>query len=151
MYPMARVTLNAINDELNRRGHNARLEKASGYFYFFGGDATDWIDRTVPGTTVSALTLRQWIEEFKRVKTVNAAKADSIWGEEMTIEISSDEYTVLLFLVQSGVEQMAKGLKRRTEEESVSSEDQDSMNLAINLHTKLVKIGREAGVLLIKP
>jgi hypothetical protein len=50
MGPMAaRVTLKAINDELNRRGHNARLEKASDYFYFFGGEATDWIDRTVPG------------------------------------------------------------------------------------------------------
>ena len=39
----ARVTLKAINDELSRRGHNARLAKASGYFYFFGGEATDWI------------------------------------------------------------------------------------------------------------
>ena len=37
----ARVTLKAINDELNRRGHNARLERAGGYFYFFGGEATD--------------------------------------------------------------------------------------------------------------
>jgi len=29
----ARVTLKAINDELTKRGHNARLEKASGYFF----------------------------------------------------------------------------------------------------------------------
>jgi hypothetical protein len=29
----ARVTLKAVNDELARRGHHARLEKASGYFY----------------------------------------------------------------------------------------------------------------------
>ena len=50
----ARVTLKAINDELNRRGHNTRLEKASGYFYFFGGEATDWIDRTVQAATVNA-------------------------------------------------------------------------------------------------
>ncbi len=73
MEPMAaRVTLKAINDELTRRGLNARLEKGSGYFYFFGGDATDWIDRTVPGTkTVTALTLDQWIEEFKRLRKVN--------------------------------------------------------------------------------
>ncbi len=68
----ARLTLKAINDELNRRGHNARLEKASGYFYFFGGDATDWIDRTVPGTTVHSRTLEEWIAEFKRLKKVNA-------------------------------------------------------------------------------
>ena len=43
----ARITLNAVNHELARLGLRARLEKASGYFYFFGGDATDWIDRTV--------------------------------------------------------------------------------------------------------
>jgi hypothetical protein len=68
----ARVTLKAINDELLRRGHDVRLEKTSDYFYFFGGEATDWIDRTVPGTTVGARTLEQWIEEFKRLKKVNA-------------------------------------------------------------------------------
>jgi hypothetical protein len=68
----ARVTLKAINDELNRRGHNTRLEKASGYFYFFGGDATDWIDRTVRVETVNALTLEEWMAEFKRLKKVNA-------------------------------------------------------------------------------
>ena len=67
----ARVTLKAINDELLRRGHDARLERASGYFYFFGGEATDWLDRTVPGTTVNALTLDQWIDEFERLKKVN--------------------------------------------------------------------------------
>ena len=44
---VARVTLKAINDELARCGHNVRLEKSSGYFYFFGGEATDPIERTV--------------------------------------------------------------------------------------------------------
>src|ERR1019366_988766 len=53
----ARLTLKAINDELSRRGYNVRLEKSSGYFYFFGGEATDWLDRTVPGTTVNTLNL----------------------------------------------------------------------------------------------
>jgi hypothetical protein len=53
----ARVTLKAINDELLRFRHDARLERASGYFYFFGGEATDWIDRTVRVATVNALTL----------------------------------------------------------------------------------------------
>jgi hypothetical protein len=47
------------------------LEKASGYFYFFGGEATDWLDRTVRVTTVNALTLEQWIEEFQRLKKLN--------------------------------------------------------------------------------
>jgi hypothetical protein len=36
-----------------------------------GGDATDWIDRTVPGTTVNSRTLEEWIAEFKRLKKVN--------------------------------------------------------------------------------
>ena len=67
----ARVTLKAINDQLLRRGHKARLERASGYFYFFGGGATDWLDRTVPVTTVNVLTLDQWIGEFERLKKVN--------------------------------------------------------------------------------
>jgi hypothetical protein len=68
----AGLTLKAINDELNRRGHNTRLEKASGYFYFFGGEAADWIDRTVQAVTVNALTLEEWIAELKRLKKVNA-------------------------------------------------------------------------------
>jgi hypothetical protein len=67
----ARLTLKAINDELSRRGYNVRLEKSSGYFYFFGGEVTDWLDRTVPGTTVNTLTLDQWIDEFKRLKKLN--------------------------------------------------------------------------------
>jgi hypothetical protein len=73
----ARVTLKTINDELLRRGHNARLERASGYFYFFGSEATDWLDRTVQATTVNALTLEQWIAEFKRLKKLNAEMMSS--------------------------------------------------------------------------
>ena len=68
----ARVTIKAVNDELARLGHQARLERASGYFYFFGGEAADWIDRTVRVVTVNALTLEEWMAEFKRLKKVNA-------------------------------------------------------------------------------
>jgi hypothetical protein len=68
----ARVTIKAVNDELARLGYQARLEKASDYFYFFGGEATHWIDRTVPGTTVGVRTLEQWVAEFVRLKKVNA-------------------------------------------------------------------------------
>jgi hypothetical protein len=35
----ARVTLKAVSDELAKSGHHARLEKASGYFYFWTEDA----------------------------------------------------------------------------------------------------------------
>ena len=68
---MAALTLRTINDELARRGHRARLEKASGYFYFFGGEAADWLDRTVSLRTINSLTLKQWIEEFRRLKALN--------------------------------------------------------------------------------
>jgi hypothetical protein len=89
----ARVTLKAINDELNRRGHNARLEKASGYFYFFGGESTDWIDRTVPGATVNSRTLEQWIAEFKRLKKVNAELMKSGRGSVGDWRRRRDEYS----------------------------------------------------------
>jgi hypothetical protein len=65
------LSLKVINDELARRGHHARLEKASGYFYFFGGEAADWLDRTVKARTISTLTLKQWVEEFQRLKELN--------------------------------------------------------------------------------
>jgi hypothetical protein len=68
----ARVTLKAVNDELARRGHHARLEKASGYLYFWSDEAADWIDRTVRVEKISALTLEQWVAEYLRVKKVNA-------------------------------------------------------------------------------
>jgi hypothetical protein len=50
----------------------ARLEKASGYFYFRTQDTADWIDRTVRVEKISALTLDQWVEEYLRLKKVNA-------------------------------------------------------------------------------
>jgi hypothetical protein len=69
---MALFTLKKVNAELTQRGHNARLEKGSGYFYFKGGEATAWIDRTVPVSTVNSLTLDQWMEEFALSKKLNA-------------------------------------------------------------------------------
>ena len=68
----ARVTIRTVNDGLARVATGARLERASGYFYFTGGDAAGWIDATVPVEKVSALTLDQWIGEFRRLKKVNA-------------------------------------------------------------------------------
>jgi hypothetical protein len=38
----ARLTQKTVNDELTRLGHHARLEKATGYHYFYGGEAADW-------------------------------------------------------------------------------------------------------------
>src|ERR1700730_5218013 len=69
-HPM-RLHLKVVNDELARLGHGARLAKASGYFYFDSGEAGDWIDRTVGVRTINSLTLKQWIEEFRRLKALN--------------------------------------------------------------------------------
>ena len=43
----------------------------NGYSYFSGGEATDWLDRTVKVPTLSSLTLDQWVDEFKRLKKLN--------------------------------------------------------------------------------
>ena len=64
------LSLKKINSELAQRG--VRVEKASGYFYFMGGEAANWLDRTVRVPKVSSLTLPQWIEEFERLRKLNA-------------------------------------------------------------------------------
>jgi len=47
---------------------NAMLMSGDGYFYFRGGEATDWLDRTVRVPTLSSLTLEQWIQAFGDLK-----------------------------------------------------------------------------------
>jgi hypothetical protein len=37
-----RLSLKTINSELERRGEQAVLTRGDGYFYFLGGEATDW-------------------------------------------------------------------------------------------------------------
>jgi hypothetical protein len=67
----ARLTVKTVNDELARLGHRARLEKGSGYFYFWTGEAADWLDRTVRARKISDMTLNEWISEFRRLKALN--------------------------------------------------------------------------------
>ena len=75
-----RVTLKAINEALNGLAPDVRLAKGDGYFYFTSGETANWLDTTVRVPTLNNLTLEQWIEEFKRLKTVNrkilSGKAD---------------------------------------------------------------------------
>ncbi len=66
-----RLTIKAINEELAKRGSDARLEKGDGYFYFIHGEATDWLDRTVNAHRLSSLSLDQWMAEFDRLKKLN--------------------------------------------------------------------------------
>ena len=66
-----RLTVKAINKELAKRGSGARLEKGDGYFYFSGGEAADWLDRTVNAHSLGSLSLDQWMAEFDRLKELN--------------------------------------------------------------------------------
>ncbi len=68
----SRVTLKAVNDELAKAGITSRLERASGYFYFQGGEAADWLDRSVRAEKISSLTVEEWLGEFRRLKKLNA-------------------------------------------------------------------------------
>ena len=66
-----RLTVKAIDDELKLLGHDAQLMEGDGYFYFTSGETTNWLDRTVKVPTLSSLTLEQWVEEFKKLKSLN--------------------------------------------------------------------------------
>ena len=66
-----RLTVKAINEELAKRGSSAQFEKGDGYFYFSGGEAADWLDRTVNAHSLSSLFLEQWMAEFDRLKKLN--------------------------------------------------------------------------------
>ena len=66
-----RLQLKQVNDELAKLGHAERLAKGSGYFYFESGEAEDWIDRTIGVRTINSLTLKQWVEEFRRLQELN--------------------------------------------------------------------------------
>jgi hypothetical protein len=63
--------LKVINDQLARLGYKAELSKGSGYFFFRGGETTNWIDRSVAVRTINSLTLKEWIAEFRRLKALN--------------------------------------------------------------------------------
>ena len=72
-----RLTVKAINEELAKRGSGARLEKGDGYFYFSGGEATDWLDRTVNAHSLGSLSLDQWMAEFDRLRKLTAEQVSS--------------------------------------------------------------------------
>ena len=43
-----RLALHTINAELSRHGHNAVLAKGDGYFYFWPGEAAQWLEQNGP-------------------------------------------------------------------------------------------------------
>jgi hypothetical protein len=40
------------------------------YYYFWKGDANDWLDRTVKVPKVTSLTLEQWTAEYDRLREI---------------------------------------------------------------------------------
>jgi hypothetical protein len=67
----SRLSLKTVNDELARLGRHERLAKAGNYFLFTGGDADEWLDRTIGVRTINTKTLKEWITEFQRLKALN--------------------------------------------------------------------------------
>jgi len=84
-----RVTLKAINEALNGLVPDVRLAKGDGYFYFTSGETANWLDTTVRVPTLNNLTLEQWIEEFKRLKTVNETILSGKADDKTSIEPKS--------------------------------------------------------------
>lgn len=68
---LMRLKLNAVNAELQRQGYTARLAKAQGYFYFWSGEAADWLDRTVRVPRIGDLLLEQWVGKFLELRQRN--------------------------------------------------------------------------------
>ena len=66
-----RLHLHVINDELSRLGYRAVLAKGQGYFYFSSGEAEAWLDNAVKVRKINDKTLKQWVEEFRRLKALN--------------------------------------------------------------------------------
>jgi hypothetical protein len=56
-----RLTLNKINCELAKRGHDERLVRGKGYFYFVGGNAASWQSSGVYTYHLNGFTLEQWL------------------------------------------------------------------------------------------
>ena len=65
------LTLKTINEGLAKLGYKARLARGTGYCYFFGGEAADWLDNTVRVSALSNLTLEDWIGNFERLRKLN--------------------------------------------------------------------------------
>ena len=66
-----RLSLKTINAELAQRGIRALLARGDGYFYFWSGEAADWLERTVRVPNLRDLTIEQWLEQFRILKKKN--------------------------------------------------------------------------------
>src|SRR5579872_264184 len=65
------LSLKKINAELLKGGHTAMLGKGDGYFYFWGGETVNWLERTVRVPTLKSFTLDQWLNQFHILEEKN--------------------------------------------------------------------------------
>lgn len=65
------LSLKAINAEFARHGIQALLARGDGYFYFWSGEAADWLERTVRVPNLHTFTIEQWLEQFRILKKEN--------------------------------------------------------------------------------
>jgi hypothetical protein len=61
-----KMTVATVNAEFQRRGIPERLVRASGYFYFEGGAASEWHTSGVYGTRLGN-DVEFWIKERNRL------------------------------------------------------------------------------------
>jgi hypothetical protein len=87
------LSLKTINDELERRGFDAVLAPGEGFFYFWGGEATDWLDRTVRVPTLQSLTLERWIEQYCILKEKNQALLTGGLNEKKPTKLAANSDT----------------------------------------------------------
>lgn len=61
-------TLKQVNDFLARHGHEERLAKGRGYFYFHGGMAHTFSTASVMVPRLSLLSLQDWLDDLESKK-----------------------------------------------------------------------------------
>jgi hypothetical protein len=66
-----RVTIKAVKEELAKHEIKTILVNGGGYFFFRGRDVNAWLDRTVPVSKISYLTLDGWLRAFNDLKRKN--------------------------------------------------------------------------------
>lgn len=59
-----KITVRAINAEMERRGYAERLQKEKDYFFFVGGDSHKWRRRCVFVKTVNAFSVTEWLYKY---------------------------------------------------------------------------------------
>ena len=61
------MQLRSINNALAVRGVKERLFKGKGYFYFSEGNSERWRSTSVDVYRLNALTLDQWLNQWKEL------------------------------------------------------------------------------------